>query len=349
MNIEKIQKYLKITIFLSIFIILLYLIGKIFNPTGTFKEWFQAFTVKEYYQEEKNSLDVIYVGNSMVYTAISPLEIYAKTGITGYDLSTQGQPINASYYFIKEACRNQNPKVVFVEIGDIFSNLSSIPENDIRKAIDSLKLSTNKLEMINDKTFGLTNFDKLTCVFPILRYHTRWSMLNETDIRKLYIKDLYTYKGFLLNNRTEKYEVKNKKINNKVKEKKVQIEINEEVDKIINKIIDYCKKNDICLKFIKLPEPKFWDENKNEIVEKYAREKNIEYIDMNYNNKIDINWEEDTFDNGDHLNMSGAEKVSEFIGDYLKKNFELEDHRNEEKFASWDELLNEYFDNKQRK
>lgn len=348
MNMEKVKKILRIIVFLSLFIVIFYFIGLLFLPVGTFKEWFQLFTVKEFYNEEKNTLDVIYVGNSMIYTAISPMEIYSQTGITGYDFSTQGQTINSTYYYIKEACRYQNPKLIFVEAGEMFSDLSLTPENDVRKAIDPIRFSKNKWEMINDETYNLSNFDKLTCIFPILRYHSRWSMLDEADFRKFYSDDTYTYKGFLLNHSVEKYDDKkgkNKKMNAD-KGNNIQNIINQDVNNKLDQIIDFCKEKNICLIIAKLPEPIFWDENKSEIVRNFSEEKNIKFIDFNYLEEIDIDWKEDTFDKGNHLNIKGAEKVSKYIGEYLTTNYILEDHRNDEKYLSWNELCKEYFGQK---
>lgn len=58
---ERIKKVLKIAIFLAILFIAFCLLGIFFNPTGTFGEWFQSYTVKEFYQEKEESLDVIFV------------------------------------------------------------------------------------------------------------------------------------------------------------------------------------------------------------------------------------------------------------------------------------------------
>ena len=68
----------------------------------------------------------------------------------------------------------------------------------IRRAIDSLKFSKNKLEMIWDEDYKLSNYDKLSCIFPILRFHSRWDKLDESDLRKFVFEGNYTDKGYLL-------------------------------------------------------------------------------------------------------------------------------------------------------
>ena len=321
-----IKNILKIVVFITIFMILFCVLGIFFNPTGTIKEWFQSYTVIEFYKEKKNSIDVLYVGNSCVYTGISPMEIYKNTGITGYAFSTSGQRIVSSYYFIKEAFKTQTPKLVFLEIGEAFTGIDQNDEMSIRRAIDSLKFSKNKLDMIFDEDYQLSNYDKLSCIFPILRFHSRWNNLDESDLRKFVFKGNYTEKGYLLEKNIKKY---NGKIDKRLKNdqeketddvKEIQLEISKipaEVRVKIDKIIEYCKQKNSELIFIKLPEPLAWNEEKHEIIKYYAKEKNIKFIDLNYDEKINIDWQTDTQDEGNHLNLYGAKKVGQYLSDYL--------------------------------
>lgn len=351
------KNLLKIGIFILIFILLFCGLGAFFNPTGTIMEWFQSYTVIEFYKERPNSIDVLYVGNSCIYTGVSPMEIYKNTGITGYSFSTSGQRVASSYYFIKEAYRNQKPKIVFLEVGDFFTGIDKNDEMSIRRAIDSLKFSSNKLEMIGDDDYKLTGFEKLSCIFPILRFHSRWNKLDESDLRKFIFKGNYTDKGYLLEKNTKKYDGKiNRKLKKKLEEEqdetedelqigmsKIPIEIRAKLDKII----DFCKQNNSELIFIKIPEPKTWNDEKHEIIEDYAREKGIKFLDLNYDEKINIDWQADTQDGGDHLNLFGAEKVGKYLSDYLKENYNLPDHREDGNYNDWNDFLLAYEEEKQ--
>lgn len=350
------KNVLKMVIFVLLFMILFCGLGVFLNPTGTIMEWFQSYTVTEFYKERNNSIDVLYVGNSCIYTGVSPMEVYKNTGITGYAFSTSGQRIVSSYYFIKEAFKYQKPKLVFLEIGEAFTGIDKNDEMSIRRAIDSLKFSENKLEMIWDDDYKLSNYDKLSCIFPILRFHSRWNNLDESDLRKFVFKGNYTDKGYMLEKTTKKY---NGKINRKLKKEKIEdtedevdfdfIKIPSEVRAKIDKMIELCKENNSELIFIKLPEPIVWNEEKHEIIKKYSQEKNVNFIDLNYDESIDINWQTDTQDEGNHLNLFGAEKVGKYLSDYLINNYHLIDHREDEKYKDWNEFLIAYEEEKQYK
>ena len=59
---------------------------------------------------------------------------------------------------------------------------------------------------------------------------------------------------------------------------------------------------------------------------------------MNYLLKeIGINWKTDSLDQGDHLNFSGAEKVTKYLGNYLSEKYKLPDHRGDSAYAAWAE------------
>ena len=58
--------------------------------------------------------------------------------------------------------------------------------------------------------------------------------------------------------------------------------------------------------------------------------------------KLDIDWNKDTRDAGDHLNYYGAVKVTDFIGQYVKENYDMPDNRSNPEYVKWNESLERY-------
>ena len=58
--------------------------------------------------------------------------------------------------------------------------------------------------------------------------------------------------------------------------------------------------------------------------------------------KIGMDWSNDSADKGDHLNFNGALKTTAYIGDYLDKNCELNDHRGDARYDSWNKAWYKY-------
>ena len=69
----------------------------------------------------------------------------------------------------------------------------------------------------------------------------------------------------------------------------------------------------------------------------------VDYIDLNRGrHKVDIDWRWDTRDRGDHLNLSGATKVSRELSALLSRRYGLPDHRGDPTYATWEEDLDRY-------
>ena len=58
---------------------------------------------------------------------------------------------------------------------------------------------------------------------------------------------------------------------------------------------------------------------------------------------MQIDWKNDSQDKkGEHLNYTGALKVTNYLGNYLKEHNELPDHRQDEKYSPWNEAYNNF-------
>jgi hypothetical protein len=103
----------------------------------------------------------------------------------------------------------------------------------------------------------------------------------------------------------------------------------------LDKITALCKERGITLVLMKAPTiyPVWYDEWELQM-EDYAGENELMYINfLEMTDDIGIDWSEDTYDAGLHLNVSGAEKLSVFFGKILKEKYNLKDHRNDEELA----------------
>ena len=71
------------------------------------------------------------------------------------------------------------------------------------------------------------------------------------------------------------------------------------------------------------------------------------YTVLNFNteemiNEVGIDWDKDFF-NANHTNVAGAEKFSLYLADYIKEHYDIEDHRGDPEYKSWEESY-EYYD-----
>ena len=55
-----------------------------------------------------------------------------------------------------------------------------------------------------------------------------------------------------------------------------------------------------------------------------------------------VDYAEDCYDDVGHLNPDGASKTTAYLGQWLRENFDLPDHRGDSAYAHWDEYLAQY-------
>lgn len=115
------------------------------------------------------------------------------------------------------------------------------------------------------------------------------------------------------------------------------------VVKYMESIQKLCYKKGAELLLVGTPSPVNCNYRRHNSISAYAESNSLDYLDMNLRlDEIGIDWETDSLDKGDHLNLSGAEKVTKYLGDYLEEHYELPDHRGEEEYKNWEKEAQEY-------
>src|SRR5574344_1279692 len=167
--------FIKSFFFLILFCLILLVLSSVFRPT-----WNTDDILNGYKNEQQNSLDVLFIGDSDIYNGISPMEIYEKYGITSYDFASSAASNLLMYYMLQEALKTQSPKVVIMDETSIFGYKEG--ETNTHRAMDLMPLDNVKLSLINDPDYHFNIGDKLTILFPVFRYHDRWNKINLTDL-----------------------------------------------------------------------------------------------------------------------------------------------------------------------
>lgn len=351
------KNVIKAVVFFTIFIGILSVLNKIFSPIGGSEGgWYVAGAMRDMYKQDKNTIDILYLGDSNVYTGISPLEIYDKTGITGFSASAPGQDTIGSYYVAKEFFKTQTPRMVMLETGEFFTTKEFFSELSTRSEIDYMNFGVNKLNIINEDYFDFSISEKISFIFPVIRFHDRYSRLTEFDIRKIVQNNELSYKGYLYDNKVNKYENKGQKNFQKYMEQKKKgqkletqnsdLEIQEYAKEKVEQLKELCEQNNCELILITMPNTDERALEKYEIFKRYAEEKRLKYVNFNFEVDEPIDWETDTQDRGNHLNIKGAEKVGNYLSKYLSENFEIESKKDKPEYIKWNQSLEAYKERK---
>ena len=343
----------KASMFLVIFIFMFNITQHTFVP-----KWYYpsadsvSRVITGFYEEPSNTIDVLTLGTSHMALGFSPLEVYEQYGITSYNLATLSQPIQASYYLLKEAFNSQTPTFVIFDVSSLFYKFPNTDMASWRYVLDQMPFNQNKYDLALEYSKQSADNSILDVMFPIIKYHSRWDQLVKRDFTDFFRNKHFYSKGYYMAAEqtpcdvTVEYmnEIAHELIN--INQKNVQMysyneysEHSESADSYnINipkeniswllKMRDLCKENNCHLILTKIPtvgSPVYnqsaWTLYKYNIMQDLCENYSLTYVDLLYDINTGIDWNFDTIDGGKHLNFSGAKKISSALGTYMNENF----------------------------
>ena len=268
-----------------------------------------------YLSLEKDTLDVFIVGNSDAYSGFSPMEMWKNYGFTSYISGTGKQLIGESVRAVEECLKTQKPKVVILETDQLYTNSNSaqVIARDARKQI------------LNQ--------------FSVLEYHDRWKQFDpKTAVKRKSYSARFASKGQFVSGAKVPYRGKEY-----IKKTKKRDEINPLFVRKLDELNALCKKNGAQLILVQVPSQTTWTYARHNAVNDYAKKNGIPFLDMDLKRKeIGFSWKTDSRDGGNHLNCYGAQKVSLYVGQYIKNHVQLEDKRQNAAYAGWNEDYTAY-------
>lgn len=344
MNINK-KKILSIIAFLIIFCLIFSAVQELFKPkwgegTGGARETLNA---NGFYSEPDDSIDVIYIGSSYCFFAVSPMKMWQEYGFTSYVRGSANQSMFLSYYTLKDTLIDQSPKVVVIEIGQVVNEFDLDKDEWIaRRGLDYLRMSSAKAEAIMDLDLEGTQQSPMDYFFPLLRYHSRWNELSETDFDYYNWEDHNTYKGQYTGVSVYQYQWPEGFM---AKSDDV-FELPEGSVEYLDRIAELCEESGVQLVLMKSPMDG-WTYEKYNSIQQLADKYGVPYIDYNLPENIaaiKLNPASDFHYNQWHLRVTGADKLSVHLGKFLTENYDLTDYRGNSDYELWDADLEKYIE-----
>lgn len=281
--------------------------------------------ISQYYREAGGH-DVIFLGDCEVYANFSPMELYRNYGITAYIRGTPQQLVWMSYYIAEETFRYETPQVLVFNVNAMRYS-EPVSEAYNRLTIDQMRWSGSKVGIISASMTEEEQF--LSYVFPILRYHSRFDELTEEDFSWLFqVKD-NTFNGFQLHTEVVPAGAL------PVKKVLPDYQFGDICYEYLDKIRLLCEEHGTELILVKAPSLyPYWYEEYDEQIRKYAAECGLSFYNFaERSEEIGLDFSEDTYDGGYHLNLSGAVKLSRYFGNILTEDHGLEDRRQDPEIA----------------
>ena len=307
----------------------LYLLQRLLLPKYA-ADVIEGALIAEYYGEEKDH-DVVFIGDCEVYENFSPQVLWDEYGINSYIRGSAQQLIWQSYYLLEDTLRYEKPDVV---IFNVLALKYNEPQKEAynRMTLEGMEWSMAKINAIRASMTEEENF--LDYVFPILRYHSRWSELSGEDLKYLFDTPRVSHNGYYM--RVDVKPAENVPPGRVLSD----YEFGENAWSYLEKMEKLCRENGIELVLIKAPSLyPYWYDEWEEQVEQFAEENGLRYLNfLELVEETGLDFSTDTYDAGLHLNLSGAEKATRYLGRFLQEECGLPDRRGEEILARrWEE------------
>lgn len=150
--------------------------------------------VAGFFNEAEDSMDMLFFGSSHMYCMMDAKLLQAEYGLEGYLLSTQTQPLAASWQYMKKALESQSPRYLVLELGMTNLALEATPESAIRDAIDPVPWREGKAEFIRSL---VPAGERGSYYFPLAKYHGRWKELSAGDFDFSYLEGRDPERGYI--------------------------------------------------------------------------------------------------------------------------------------------------------
>ena len=324
-----------------------------------------AFT--GFYAEDENSLDIVFIGASSVYRYMAPTLLYEKYGITSMNFASASMPTESMSGLIDEVIDKQSPKLIVLEVRDFIKWVDRYEkgvkstdeewlvanESYINRIVDNMPPSKNRAKVVHDTIKPLLNKNEFDWQFEYYRTHNNWKDLKISDVVNyafdkikgkkeiVNIDGKYLY-GDYKGTSTMKYIKHCKEVDYKDYDKVEKIP--DKYMGVMDALVEKAKTcgTDVLFLTTPYPEPAKKAAYENYLAQ-YYKEKGVDYLNCNkLYDEIGIDFEWDFYD-AKHTNIRGAIKVTNYVGDYMVKKYNLKPTKlTKSQKAEWDTALEKW-------
>lgn len=299
---------LRIVAFCLALLVCVLLTGNYLMPHSN--RYLEGYTAGGILGEDFDTIDVLVLGDSNAAQGIAPMKWYQDWGITGYTYGAAWFSVFNAYYRLKDIYSEQTPRVVVLCTDIVYSKRGS--ETYFDSAVNNISGE----------------------LFPLLRYHDNWKELNAENLLQPHD---YSWrdpnKGFMPLTGVAGYGGGDYMYDQGRQAIPLLTEL------YLDRIVRLCEDKGSQLLLITVPAATSWNHSRHNGIQAYADARGLTYIDYNLDpaGMLGLDWSTDTPDNGSHLNVLGAIKLTDVLGEYLTRNYDLPDHRGEAGFEHWDD------------
>ena len=324
-NRKKLWKAVRCVLFL---LLLGYLLLHISYVLRQVKWRYNRNTFPGFYGEADDSLDIVTMGSSACYLFFDTPLLYENFGYTSYNLGVPSEPVTAVPYLMEEVEKSQSPELYVVEARKYIKKPGKYFVRTLYLLTDSMNLNLTKWNMIRHSFSSIAK-----CVQDFLdlwKHHSFWSELT-TDKFKYWNNSItLEMKGW--RNRTKVKPIEKPDTFGDIP----AMPLDEENERELRSLLEECRAKGREVLFVIVPfsyGEAFEAKKKTfcEIVESYG----FRCLDLTDGESYGLDYSRDFWDSR-HVNYRGAQKVTNMLGEYIEKEYNIQAQHTAEVKADWD-------------
>ena len=290
-----------------------------------------SFQIINFYKEEKNSMDAVFVGSSVCFSFYSPVFAYNSYGIKTTNYSSSGMGILSYRYAIEEIRKYQKDALIVLTITPNYE----MEYLGVHFMSDYMPFSKNKVDFLV-RYFtqeGESILNSIGFFVPLIEYHDRWSEMKADDFviddgtkgatrHKYYLSTITDASDYFVFNDIEQ-------------------EIPEKMSYLLNDLLDYCDDKENNIVFL-LPPRTYSEEAYGQMnsIKKLISSRGYEVLDLRDRlSDIYLNPKQDYYDIY-HTNIHGSIKYTDYLANFVMNRRTCNTDRDDK----WDRAVDRYFD-----
>ena len=297
---------------------------------------YSAHILNGFYDEEPESLDAVYFGSSNVLAFWNPMLAWEQYGLAVHPYSCNSQPLTVVEYLIKEARKTQPNAVFVVNINTLGLEMDVV---GLHRLFDNMPFSLNKLQTMQAMTqmYDLSTQDATELLFPILRYHSRWSELSSADLASSGVE----YKGAF---NFSRYWTRSEDLTSRYIITDQKTAPPAHIATAVESLFDYCEQEHLKMLFVTVPrgEETVAEAEMHNYINEQAQQRGFPVLDLNDQiDTLQLDLQKDYY-NRTHTNVHGSVKFTRFVSEYLIETFGFENKKDNPDYADWNNVYASY-------
>lgn len=282
---------------------------------------------RNYTALERDSVDILYVGNSHFNAAIDAalVDEVAGAGTFGFNYSVSGMRMAYAYYRLEHALQTQNPRLVVLDTFCLVPLAEGESgDNIVNWSLDGLPLSAEKLAAVRE----LTPFEDWPAyLLPFIKYHARWEYVSMEDVASVFDASYYNWFGRAPETLDTAMAEEDGHFGQDLSQVEGQLPVDELQFGYLQRFIALCEEKGAQVLLFGTPYRNQFGQNaadgvrmSNWLQAQVVDGEAVQLLDANEYYDDMVFGYVDMRDDG-HVNFAGAEKTSRLLGEYIRAHY----------------------------